>query len=569
MAKKAAVVAVNPVNGMGLFQYLETFFENKIPCTVFAVAESREIRTNSGVGLTADDVIANLKGHEEEYDALVFACGDAVPVFAQHAGEPWNRDLMEVLKTFGETGKPMIGHCAAGMMFGSAGVAAGRRVAVHPMAKAAVTGPVATDAPFEIDGNFFTAQEEHAIPAMIGRVVNALGQPIDGAGPIETTEFRAIESRAPGIIDRQPVKEPLQTGIKAIDSMIPIGRGQRELIIGDRQTGKTTIASDTIINQKGKDVICIYVAIGQKRSTVANLVQSLTEAGAMGYTIVVSATASELSPLQYIAPYSGCAMGEYFMHQGKHVLIIYDDLSKHAVAYRALSLLIRRPPGREAYPGDVFYLHSRLLERAAKLSDELGGGSLTALPIIETQAGDVSAYIPTNVISITDGQIFLETELFHSGVMPAVNPGISVSRVGGNAQIKAMKKVAGTLKLIYSQYRELQSFAQFGSDLDADTKARLAQGERIVEVLKQNRSAPVAVEKQVAILYATIHDYLVNIKVPAVAEYEKGLYEYLDADAAGASVMETIRTTGKLEKDAEEALKGVLSAYTESFIKAH
>ena len=396
--------------------------------------------------------------------------------------------------------------------------------------------------------------------AMIGRVVNALGQPIDGAGPIETTEFRAIESKAPGIIDRQPVKEPLQTGIKAIDSMIPIGRGQRELIIGDRQTGKTTIAADTIINQKGKDVICIYVAIGQKRSTVANLVQSLTEAGAMGYTIVVSATASELSPLQYIAPYSGCAMGEYFMYKGKHVLIIYDDLSKHAVAYRALSLLIRRPPGREAYPGDVFYLHSRLLERAAKLS---------ALPIIETQAGDVSAYIPTNVISITDGQIFLETELFHSGVMPAVNPGISVSRVGGNAQIKAMKKVAGTLKLIYSQYRELQSFAQFGSDLDADTKARLAQGERIVEVLKQNRSAPVAVEKQVAILYATIHDYLVKIKVPDVAEYEKGLYEYLDNNADGAKVMETIRTTGNLDKDTEKALKGVLSTYTESFVKAH
>ena len=405
--------------------------------------------------------------------------------------------------------------------------------------------------------------------ALIGRVVNALGQPIDGKGPVDAAETRPIERKAPGIIERKSVSVPLQTGIKAIDSMIPIGRGQRELIIGDRQTGKTTIASDTIINQKGKDVICIYVAIGQKRSTVANLVQSLTEAGAMSYTIVVSATASELSPLQYIAPYSGCAMGEYFMHKGKHVLIIYDDLSKHAVAYRALSLLIRRPPGREAYPGDVFYLHSRLLERAAKLSDELGGGSLTALPIIETQAGDVSAYIPTNVISITDGQIFLETELFHSGVMPAVNPGISVSRVGGNAQIKAMKKVAGTLKLIYSQYRELQSFAQFGSDLDADTKARLAQGERIVEVLKQNRSAPVAVEKQVAILYATIHDYLVNIKVPAVAEYEKGLYEYLDTDAAGASVMETIRTTGKLEKDAEEALKGVLSAYTENFIKAH
>ena len=405
--------------------------------------------------------------------------------------------------------------------------------------------------------------------AFLGRVIDPLGEPIDGKGPIESVGYNPIEKQAPGILERQSVDTPLHTGILAIDSMFPIGRGQRELIIGDRQTGKTTIASDTIINQKGKDVICIYVAIGQKRSTVANLVQSLTEAGAMSYTIVVSATASELSPLQYIAPYSGCAMGEYFMHKGKHVLIIYDDLSKHAVAYRALSLLIRRPPGREAYPGDVFYLHSRLLERAAKLSDELGGGSLTALPIIETQAGDVSAYIPTNVISITDGQIFLETELFHSGVMPAVNPGISVSRVGGNAQIKAMKKVAGTLKLIYSQYRELQSFAQFGSDLDADTKARLAQGERIVEVLKQNRSAPVAVEKQVAILYATIHDYLVNIKVPAVAEYEKGLYEYLDADAAGASVMETIRTTGKLEKDAEEALKGVLSAYTENFIKAH
>ena len=405
--------------------------------------------------------------------------------------------------------------------------------------------------------------------ALIGRVVDALGQPIDGKGPIDSKELRPIERNAPGIIERKSVSVPLQTGIKAIDSMIPIGRGQRELIIGDRQTGKTTIASDTIINQKGKGVLCIYVAIGQKRSTVANLVQSLTEAGAMSYTIVVSATASELSPLQYIAPYSGCAMGEYFMHQGKHVLIIYDDLSKHAVAYRALSLLIRRPPGREAYPGDVFYLHSRLLERAAKLSNELGGGSLTALPIIETQAGDVSAYIPTNVISITDGQIFLETELFHSGIMPAVNPGISVSRVGGNAQIKAMKKVAGTLKLIYSQYRELQSFAQFGSDLDADTKARLAQGERIVEVLKQNRSAPVPVEKQVAILYATIHDYLVNVKVPDVAEYEKSLYEYLDNDAAGAAVMDTIRTTGNLDKDTEEQLKAVLTRYTESFVKAH
>ena len=403
----------------------------------------------------------------------------------------------------------------------------------------------------------------------LGRVVNALGVPIDGGGDIRADGYRAVESPAPGIIDRQSVDTPLETGILTVDSMFPIGRGQRELIIGDRQTGKTAIALDTIVNQKGKDVICIYVAIGQKRSTVANLVQSLTEAGAMSYTIVVSATASELSPLQYIAPYSGCAMGEYFMHQGKHVLIIYDDLSKHAVAYRALSLLIRRPPGREAYPGDVFYLHSRLLERAAKLSNELGGGSLTALPIIETQAGDVSAYIPTNVISITDGQIFLETELFHSGVMPAVNPGISVSRVGGNAQIKAMKKVAGTLKLIYSQYRELQSFAQFGSDLDADTKARLAQGERIVEVLKQNRSAPVPVEKQVAILYATIHDYLVNVKVPDVAEYEKSLYEYLDNDAAGAAVMDTIRTTGNLDKDTEEQLKAVLTRYTESFVKAH
>ena len=402
---------------------------------------------------------------------------------------------------------------------------------------------------------------------MIGRVVNALGQPIDGKGPITASEWRPIECPAPGIIQRQPVKEPLQTGIKAIDSMIPIGRGQRELIIGDRQTGKTTIASDTIINQKGKDVICIYVAIGQKRSTVANLVQSLTEAGAMGYTIVVSATASELSPLQYIAPYSGCAMGEYFMHQGKHVLIIYDDLSKHAVAYRALSLLIRRPPGREAYPGDVFYLHSRLLERAAKLSNELGGGSLTALPIIETQAGDVSAYIPTNVISITDGQIFLETELFHSGVMPAVNPGISVSRVGGNAQIKAMKKVAGTLKLIYSQYRELQSFAQFGSDLDADTKARLAQGERIVEVLKQNRSAPVPVEKQVAILYAVVHGELKDIAVEQVGAFEQALYSWLDAHAP--QYLEAVRTTGKLEGETEEVLKAAIADCRADFLKTH
>ena len=402
---------------------------------------------------------------------------------------------------------------------------------------------------------------------MIGRVVNALGQPIDGKGPIDAAEYRAIESPAPGILDRQPVKQPLQTGIKAIDSMIPIGRGQRELIIGDRQTGKTVIATDTILNQKGKDVLCIYVAIGQKRSTVASLVENLEKNGAMAYTTVVCATASELSPLQYIAPYAGCAMGEYFMHQGKHVLIIYDDLSKHAVAYRALSLLIRRPPGREAYPGDVFYLHSRLLERAAKLSDAKGGGSLTALPIIETQAGDVAAYIPTNVISITDGQIFLETELFHGGIRPAVNPGISVSRVGGNAQIKAMKKVAGTLKLIYSQYRELQGFAQFGSDLDADTKARLAQGERIVEVLKQDRNSPVPVEKQVAILYATIHGYLKDVAVADIAEYEQTLYTYLDENVTAAGVVETIRTTGDLKPETEEQLKTVLADFTASFIK--
>ena len=402
--------------------------------------------------------------------------------------------------------------------------------------------------------------------AMIGRVVNALGQPIDGAGPIDTKEFRPVETKAPGICERRSVYQPLQTGIKAIDSMIPIGRGQRELIIGDRQTGKTTIATDTIINQKGKDVICIYVAIGQKRSTVASLVENLTRNGAMDYTIVVAATASESSPMQYIAPYSGCAMGEYFMNQGKDVLIIYDDLSKHAVAYRALSLLIRRPPGREAYPGDVFYLHSRLLERAAKLDDEHGGGSLTALPIIETQAGDVSAYIPTNVISITDGQIFLETELFHSGIMPAVNPGISVSRVGGDAQIKAMKKVAGTLKLIYSQYRELQSFAQFGSDLDADTKSRLEQGARIVEVLKQSQNAPVPVEKQVAILYAVTKGILEKVKVEDVNAYESGLYTYLDTDAAGLEAMQLISSTGKLEPETEEKLRQVLEAYTENFL---
>ena len=402
--------------------------------------------------------------------------------------------------------------------------------------------------------------------AMIGRVVNALGQPIDGAGPVVTSEYRAIESPAPGICERQGVNQPLQTGIKAIDSMVPIGRGQRELIIGDRQTGKTTLAADTIINQKGKDVICIYVAIGQKRSTVSSLVETHTRNGAMDYTIVVAATASEASPLQYIAPYSGCAMGEYFMYKGKDVLIIYDDLSKHAVAYRALSLLIRRPPGREAYPGDVFYLHSRLLERAARLDEAHGGGSLTALPIIETQAGDVSAYIPTNVISITDGQIFLETELFHSGVMPAVNPGISVSRVGGNAQIKAMKKVAGTLKLIYSQYRELQSFAQFGSDLDADTKARLEQGARIVEVLKQNQNAPVPVEKQVAILYAVTKGILSRVATEDVRSYEAGLYTWIDSDAQGAAAMQEIRSTGALSAETEEKLKGALEQYTENFV---
>ena len=402
---------------------------------------------------------------------------------------------------------------------------------------------------------------------LIGRVVNALGQPVDGKGPIEAAGYRPIESPAPGIIDRQPVNVPLQTGIKAIDSMIPIGRGQRELIIGDRQTGKTVIATDTILNQKGTGVICIYVAIGQKQSTVAQLVDTLERGGAMAYTIVVSATASELAPVQYIAPYAGCAMGEYFMEQGKDVLVIYDDLSKHAVAYRALSLLIRRPPGREAYPGDVFYLHSRLLERAARMSNEKGGGSLTALPIIETQAGDVSAYIPTNVISITDGQIFLESELFHSGVMPAVNPGISVSRVGGNAQIKAMKKVSGTLKLIYSQYLELQSFAQFGSDLDDDTKFRLAQGQRIVEILKQDRNAPVPVEKQVCIIYAVTHKYLQNVAVELVKEYEKGLYEYLDANAD--PLLRSIRETGKLEQADEDALNEVLTAYTDGFVRAH
>ena len=393
---------------------------------------------------------------------------------------------------------------------------------------------------------------------MIGRVVDALGRPIDGKGPIKSKETRPIERVASGIIERKSVSVPLQTGIKAIDSMIPIGRGQRELIIGDRQTGKTVIATDTIINQKGKGVTCIYVAIGQKRSTVAQLVDTLTKAGAMDYTIVVSATASEPAPLQYIAPYSGCTMGEYFMDKGQDALIVYDDLSKHAVAYRALSLLIRRPPGREAYPGDVFYLHSRLLERAARLAPKYGGGSLTALPIIETQAGDVSAYIPTNVISIAGGQIYLESELFHSGVRPAINPGISVSRVGGSAQIKAMKKVASSLKLMYSQYRELQSFAQFGSDLDADTKARLAQGERIVEVLKQNRNSPIDIALQVCIIYAVVHDLLAKVPVNRIADFERDLFEYLTVQRP--AIAESIRATGDLTQETEQLLREAIAA---------
>ena len=399
---------------------------------------------------------------------------------------------------------------------------------------------------------------------LIGRVVNALGEPVDGKGPIESTEYRPIERKAYGIIERKSVSVPLQTGIKAIDALIPIGRGQRELIIGDRQTGKTVIATDTIINQKGKGVICIYVAIGQKQSTVANVVDTLYKNGAMDYTIVVSATAADSAPLQYIAPYAGCSMGEYFMEQGKDALIIYDDLSKHAVAYRALSLLIRRPPGREAYPGDVFYLHSRLLERAARLSEEAGGGSLTALPIIETQAGDVSAYIPTNVISITDGQIFLESELFHAGIRPAVNPGISVSRVGGNAQIKAMKKVAGSLKLLYSQYRELQGFAQFGSDLDKDTMARLEQGKRIVEVLKQDRNSPIDVELQVAIIYAVVNNMLADVPTDKIKDFEVELFEYLRATKE--DLLSAIKTTGQLSADTEAELKAAIEYCKEKFI---
>ena len=400
--------------------------------------------------------------------------------------------------------------------------------------------------------------------AMLGRVVDALGKPIDGKGPINTTESRPVECPAPGIIERAPVNVPLQTGIKAIDSMIPIGRGQRELIIGDRQTGKTAICLDTIINQKGTGVVCVYVAIGQKRSTVAQVAETLAKNGAMDYTCIVAATASESAPLQYIAPYAGCSIGEYFMHKGKDVLVIYDDLSKHAVAYRALSLLLHRPPGREAYPGDVFYLHSRLLERAANIQN---GGSLTALPIIETQAGDVSAYIPTNVISITDGQIFLETELFNSGIRPAVNPGISVSRVGGNAQIKAMKKVAGTLKLAYSQYRELQAFSQFGSDLDADTKKRLEQGARIVEVLKQLQNSPIPVEKQVIIIYAVVSGELLDIPVELIGTFQKELFEYIDGTYG--DIPETIRATGKLEDDIKSRLTQAIEEFKKKFLSEH
>ena len=394
---------------------------------------------------------------------------------------------------------------------------------------------------------------------LIGRVINVLGEPIDGKGSIDAEEFWPIEREAPGIIERKSIDTPLQTGILAIDSMIPIGRGQRELIIGDRQTGKTTIAIDTILNQRGKGVFCIYVAIGQKQSTIARLAQTFNRSGAMSYTTIVSASASEIAPLQYIAPYTGCTIGEYFMKQGKDVLIVYDDLSKHAVAYRTLSLLIRRPPGREAYPGDVFYLHSRLLERSACLAD---GGTLTALPIVETQAGDVSAYIPTNVISITDGQIYLENELFHSGIMPAVNPGISVSRVGGNAQIKAMKKIAGSLKLNYSQYRELQSFAQFGSDLDGDTRDRLAQGERIVEVLKQQQNNPVEVEKQVCILYAAVFNMLKELALSDIGKFTEGLYGYLER--SHGSLLKDIRQN-LWEEQQEKTLRQAIGRYLAEF----
>lgn len=399
--------------------------------------------------------------------------------------------------------------------------------------------------------------------ALIGRVVNALGQPIDGKGPLATDKYRQVERVASGVIYRKSVDTPLQTGIKAIDAMVPIGRGQRELIIGDRQTGKTAIAIDTIINQKGKNVKCIYVAIGQKASTVANIVSTLEESGAMAYTTIVAATASELAPLQYIAPYAGCAIGEEWMENGGDVLIVYDDLSKHAAAYRTLSLLLKRPPGREAYPGDVFYLHSRLLERAARLCDELGGGSLTALPIIETQAGDVSAYIPTNVISITDGQIYLETEMFNAGFRPAVNPGLSVSRVGGSAQIKAMKKIAGPIRTELAQYRELAAFAQFGSDLDADTKRKLDQGERIREILKQGQYAPLPVEYQVIIIYTAVNKYLLDISVASIRDFEKGLFEYIDTKYP--EIPASIRDTKEITKENEEVLVKAINEYKQIF----
>ena len=398
---------------------------------------------------------------------------------------------------------------------------------------------------------------------LVGRVVNALGQPIDGKGPVETEHFGYLEKIAPGVVDRRPVKEPLQTGLKAIDSMIPIGRGQRELIIGDRQTGKTALAIDTIINQKGTGVICIYVATGQKRSTVAQVVKTLEDYGAMEYTIIVSATASEPAPMQYISPYTGCTMGEYFRDRGGHALVIYDDLSKQAAAYRQLSLLLRRPPGREAYPGDVFYLHSRLLERAAKLNDELGGGSLTALPIIETQAGDVSAYIPTNVISITDGQIYLETDLFHSGVRPAINVGLSVSRVGGSAQIKAMKQVAGRLRLDLAQYREMAAFAQFGSELDKATQAQLSRGERMVEILKQGQYMPVTVEKQIVTIFIGVNGLLDDIPVTQCQRFEKEFLQYIESSYQ--DILTEIKIKKEINKEFEEKLKKVITEFKQSF----
>ena len=403
---------------------------------------------------------------------------------------------------------------------------------------------------------------------MLGRVVDALGRPIDGKGPIETAQYNPVERIAPGVIDREPVKEPMQTGLKAIDAMIPIGRGQRELIIGDRQTGKTAIALDTILNQKGGDVTCIYVAIGQKRSTVAQVVKTLEQSGALEYSIVVVASASDPAPMQYLAPFAGAAIGEYFRDSSRHALCIYDDLSKHAAAYREISLLLRRPPGREAYPGDVFYLHSRLLERAAKLSQQLGGGSLTALPFIETQAGDVSAYIPTNVISITDGQIYLQSDLFNANVRPAVDVGISVSRVGGNAQIKAMKSIAGTLRLDLAQYRALSAFAQFGSDLDKASQQQLHRGDRLVEVLKQKQYAPLSVEKQIAIIFAGTKGYLDDLELSQIADFEAGLHDYLDREGDGGALA-LIRERRALDDDVTEALQGALEKFKEQFVALH